>query len=242
MWLTLHFPENIPNVNEAGKLLNLGTSGGGAQNMVALATVIVGSPKPVRLATTLFADLLQEGTRGGVWPRENESQFGIAPLTITNHNPVIPRLDPYGDSLSHRLDPYVPLLGMVDRITPSVPFIEFDFSNSELTIVVERPDGRTDVLGPSPLGAYGVNTPILPGNNPIAGGGGHIVEIPQLLGLGDEFVYDFPLDGDYVLNLSGHINDINGFIFEITGTYDLTVANSLDIETCLLYTSDAADE
>ncbi|MDP7453350.1 MAG: hypothetical protein QGE95_13900, partial [Arenicellales bacterium] len=234
LWLTVHFPEDIPNVNEDGKLLNLGTSGGGAQNMVALATVTVGSPKPVRLATTLFADLLQEGTRGGVWPRGSESQFGIGPLTITNHNPVIPRLDPYGDPLSHRLDPYAPLLGMVDRITPPVPFIEFDFSNSELQINVERPDGKVDALDPAPLGAYGVRTPILPGNNPIAGGGGHIVEIPQLLGSGDEFVYEFPLDGDYVLKLSGHVNDGNGYMFEITGTYDLTVANSLDIETMLL--------
>ena len=234
LWLTVHFPENFPNVDEAGKLLNLGTSGGGAQNMVALSTVTVGSPKPVRLATTLFADLLQEGTRGGVWPRENESQFGIGPLTITNHDPVIPRLDPYGDSLSHRLDPYAPLLGMVDRITPAVPFIEFDFSNSELQITVERPDGKIDFLGPAPLGAYGVRTPILPGNNQIAGGGGHIVEIPQLLGLGNEFVYEFPLDGDYIVGLSGHVPDINGHVFEITGTYDLTVGNSLDVETFLL--------
>ena len=234
LWLALHFPEDIPNVNEDGKLLNLGASGSGTRNMVALATVTVGSPKRVRLATTLFADLLQEGTRGGVWPRENESQFGIGPLTITNHHPVIPRLDPYGDSLSHRLDPYAPLFGMVDRITPAVPFIKFDFPNSKLQIVVERPDGKTDVLGPAPIGSYGVRTPILPTNAPIAGGGGHIVEIPQLLGLGDEFVYEFPLDGDYILKLSGHINDINGYMFEITGTYDLTVANSLDIETMLL--------
>ena len=234
LWLALHFPEDIPNVNEDGKLLNLGASGSGTRNMVALATVTVGSPKRVRLATTLFADLLQEGTRGGVWSRENESQFGIAPLTITNHHPVIPRLDPYGDSLSHRLDPYAPLFGMVDRITPTVPFVKFDFPNSKLQIVVERPDGKTDVLGPAPIGAYGVRTPILPTNAPIAGGGGHIVEIPQLLGLGDEFVYEFPLDGDYILKLSGHINDINGYMFEINGTYDLTVANSLDIETMLL--------
>jgi hypothetical protein len=234
LWLAVHFPENIPDVNEDGNLLNLGHRGAGAQNMVALATITVGSPKPVRLATTLFADLLQEGTRGGIWSRENESQFGIGPLTITNHDPVIPRLDPYGDSLSHRLDPYAPLLGMVDRITPAVPFIEFDFSNSELQIDVERPDGKVDVLGPAPLGAYGVRTPVLPGNRPIAGGGGHIVEIPQLLGLGDEFVYEFPLDGDYTLKLSGHIDDINGYTFEIGGSYDVAVANSLDIETMLL--------
>ena len=122
---------------------------------------------------------------------------------------------------------------MVDRLTPAVPFIEFDFTNSELTIVVKRPDGKTDVLGPSPLAAYGVNTP-LPANSSIAGGGPHIVEIPHLLGFGDEFVYGFPQDGDYVITLSGYVSDINGHTFEITGTYDVTVANSLDIETMLL--------
>ena len=55
-----------------------------------------------------------------------------------------------------------------------------------------------------------------------------------LLGLGEEFVYEFPLDGDYTLKLSGHIDDINGYMFEIGGSYDVAVANSLDIETMLL--------
>ena len=74
----------------------------------------------------------------------------------------------------------------------------------------------------------------MPGNNQIAAGGGHIGEIPQLLTHGDGFEYKFPLDGDYVIALSGHVSDMNGQTFEITGTYDLTVANSLDIETLLL--------
>jgi hypothetical protein len=230
MWLTLNFPQAIEDVQKE-KLLKFS---GQADNMVALSTVTIGSPKPMRLATTLFADLLQEGTRGGIFSRENAPQFGISPLIITSHNPVIPRLDPYGNSLKHRLDPYAPLLGMTDRAPPSVPFIGFDFTNSELTIVVDRPDGKTDVLGPSPLAAYGVRTPILPVNNSIAGGGGHIGEIPQLLGFRDEFLYEFPQDGDYVITLSGYVSDINGHTFEITGTYDVTVANSLDIETMLL--------
>ena len=55
-----------------------------------------------------------------------------------------------------------------------------------------------------------------------------------MLGTGDELAYQFPFDGEYRLNLSGHLSDKNGLIFEITGSYDLTVANSLDIETLLL--------
>ena len=48
------------------------------------------------------------------------------------------------------------------------------------------------------------------------------------------FEYQFPLDGDYVVHLAGHIADENGQILEVTGTFDLVVANSLDIETLLL--------
>ena len=59
-------------------------------------------------------------------------------------------------------------------------------------------------------------------------------EIPQLLGFKDQLAYSFPLDGDYLLKLSGYVSDRNGYKFEINGTYDLTVANSLDIETGLL--------
>ena len=232
IWFNLHFPESLDQMENDEKLFTFGRMGPG--NKVPMATVTVGSPKPVKLITTLFADLLQEGTRGGILSREDTSQIGISSLIITNHNPIIPRIDSYGDSWKHRLDPYVPLLGITDRAPAAVPFIDFDFLNSQMQITIERPDNKTDVLGPAPLGMYGVKTPILPGNNQIAAGGGHIGEIPQLLGLQDEFEYEFPLDGDYVVRLSGYVFDIHGHKFEISGTYDLTVANSLDIETELL--------
>ena len=236
IWLNLHFPETMHEMKSTTKLteelFKFGRMGG--ENRVPLATVTVGSPKPMKLITTLFADLLQEGTRGGILSREDLSLIGISSPVITNHNPIIPRVDSYGDSWKHRLDPYVPLLGITDRAPPAVPFIDFDFLNSQMQITIERPDGKTDILGPGILGAYGVKTPILPGNEEIAAGGGHIGEIPQLLGLQDEFEYEFPLDGDYVVKLSGYVFDSYGHKFEISGTYDLTVANSLDIETELL--------
>jgi hypothetical protein len=126
-------------------------------------------------------------------------------------------------------------MGVTDRRLPAVPLIAFDFSNSELRITIERPDGKTDVLGPAPFTAYGVKTPATPDQGTqIAGGGNHIGEIPQLLAQADVFEYQFPLDGDYVVHLVGHIADVNGQILEVTGAYDLTVANSLDVETSLL--------
>ena len=56
-----------------------------------------------------------------------------------------------------------------------------------MQITIERPDGKTDILGPGILGAYGVKTPILPGNNEIAAGGGPTIAVyPTLIGTGAE--------------------------------------------------------
>ena len=73
------------------KLLVFGRMG--PQNMVAVAIVTVGSPKPMKLMTTLLADHLQEGARGGILSREGLDKTGISSLTITHHHPVIPRVD-----------------------------------------------------------------------------------------------------------------------------------------------------
>ena len=68
-------------------------------------------------------------------------------------------------------------------------------------------------------------------------GGGELSEVPQLLGADDEFAYQFPMDGDYVITLDGHIAGIDGLRHLIQGTYDLIIANVLDIETALLPTT-----
>ena len=236
MWLTFNTPDWIREALQdsfSEDQLKLGNPLGQG-NSVALATVTVGEPVALRLTPTLFADLLQEGTRGGVLAREDVNRLGIGSRIITHHNPIIPRLDPYGDPWRHRLSPYLPLMGITDRAPPAIPLVAFDFSNSELMITVERPDGKTDVLGPGLFAAYGVKSGTTPEGHQIAGGGGHIGEIPQLLGQGDMFKYQFPLDGDYVVHVAGYIADENGRILDVTGTFDLIVANSLDIETALL--------
>ncbi len=235
MWLRLDVPEHhltyMTEIQQK-KLLQFPLRFG--NNNITLATITVGSPQPMRIATTLFADLLQEGTRGGIIAREDVQSFAISPRTITQHNPVIPRLDAYGDPWMHQLEPYALFLGITDRRPPAIPWLDFDFSRSELQVEIDRPDGQADVLGPASLVSYGVHTPSTPDGNQISAGGNHIGEIPQLLGKRNVFKYSFPLDGDYVVRLMGHIYDTNGMRLEISGTYDLTVASNLDIETLLL--------
>lgn len=199
-----------------------------------LGAITVGNPERMRLAATLLADELSEGSRGGVLAREDAGQFDIAPRAVTRHDPILPRLDGYGAAWSYRLEPYLPMVDMVDRVLPNPPAIRFDLSRSVLTITVERPDGLTDVLGPAPLARYAVKSPRTPWDGTVGGGGGEAKEIPQLQGAGNTFAYTFPVDGDYVITLDGGVCDAGGHGYEISGTYDLTIASVLDIETSLL--------
>ena len=207
-----------------------------AAHFATLGAFTVGDTATTRLATTLLADQVSEGSRGGIIAREDAGLFDIAPRAVTRHQPVVPRLDGYGDSWVYRLEPFTPMVDAVDRVLPSSPAIIFDFNNSSLTVTVERPDGRIELLGPGPLSRYAVKSPRTPWtHNPIMGaGGGELREIPQLQGDGDTFAYRFPTDGDYVITLDGQIADLTGMEYHICGTYDLTVANVLDIETSLL--------
>ena len=200
----------------------------------SIGTVVVGAIAPMRLTSTLLADELSEGSRGGVVAREDQGLFDISHRAGVRHQPVLPRLDNYGHLWNYRLDPYVPMLGVVDRSPPAAPSIELDFSRSDLTITVSRPDGQVDVLGPAPLTRYAVKSPRTPWHRTVSEGGGNLGEIPQLQTDGDQFTYEFPADGDYVITLDGQITDLAGGVYAITGTYDVTIANVLDIETSLL--------
>ena len=203
-----------------------------------LASFTVGDPAPMRLATTLLADEVSEGSHGGVLAREDQGLFDISGRALTRHNPIIPRLDGYGEPWSYRLEPYAPMLDVVDRAVSNGPALPLDFSDSELSIAIHRPDGGTDVLGPAPLTRLGVKSARAPWGPVALGlGGGEFREIPQLMGDDNTFAYQFPTDGDYVVTIDGRIADTTGRTHLICGTYDVTVANILDIETAMLPTT-----
>jgi len=195
----------------------------------------VGEPRPTRLAATLLADLLSEGSRGGVIAREDAGWFEFSTRAVTHHNPVIPKLDASGKPWSYQLGPYLPLVGGVDRGFPGLlPAINFDLTSGELSIRIQRPDGEIDSIGPSSITRLASNTPRTPWFDNVSTGGGSLGEVPQLLGAGNTFAYQFALNGDYVITLDGQINDLAGNDYEISGTYDVTVADVLDIETAAL--------
>jgi hypothetical protein len=199
-----------------------------------LAVVAVGDPAPPRLAATLLTDELTEGARGGAIAREEAGLFDISARAVTRHAPIMPRLDWHGDPWAYRLEPFLPMVDAVDRAISSPPVVEFDLGRGALTVTVIRPDGGIDRLGPAPLTRFTVKSPRVAWNDATGRGGGDLREIPQLQGDGDMFEYEFPTDGKYVVVLDGRVFDVSGREYRICGTYDLTVANVLDVEAALL--------
>ena len=200
----------------------------------SIGTFIVGQPDAMSLTATILADEMSEGSRGGVVAREDQGFFDLSHRAGVRHQPVISRLDDYGIPWEYSLEPYVPMLGVVDRAPSAAPSIELDFSNSSLTVTVRRPDGEIDTMGPTALARYTIKSPRTPWHRTVAEGGGNLGEIPQLQADNNQFKYEFPTDGSYVVSLDGEIADIYGRAYTISGTYDVTVANVLDIETSLL--------
>ena len=92
-----------------------------AANQATLGTFTIGNPAPMRLSATLLADDVSEGSHGGVLAREDRGLFDISGRALTRHQPVIPRLDGYGEPWSYRLDPYAPMIDVVDRLPAHQP-------------------------------------------------------------------------------------------------------------------------
>ena len=200
----------------------------------SIGTFTVGETAPMSLTATLLADEMSEGSRGGVIAREDQGFFDVSHRAGVRHQPVIPRLDHYGKPWEYSLEPYVPMLGVVDRAPSAAPAIELDFLKSSLTVNISRPDGKTDILGPASLARYTIKSPRTPWHVTVSEGGGNLGEIPQLQADDNQFKYEFSTDGEYVVSLDGEVADTYGRTYMISGTYDVTVANVLDIETSVL--------
>ena len=202
-----------------------------------LPLVKVGEPSAPHLFWGLLTDTLHEATRGTL-ARDDQERIGLLSLiSFQDQKYVLPMLDPRtGAPQNYRLEPFLPLVAYGDRGLPNPPTIDFAFPSGQLEVLVTRPDGGTDSLGPAPF-VQSVNaTPSYDFGKvkDYSNGGGALQDVYQLTTLEEEFNYRFDQYGHYVIEMTGSVDDVQGNTYTGGGTYDLYVARPLKLYTGML--------
>ena len=196
----------------------------------------VGEPAPPHLIWTLLTDVPSaDGSRGTV-AVQDAADFQIANRIATqSHRYVIPRLSKEtGQALTYRLEPYLPMVAHGDRYIPNVPNFTFKLPSGSLRVQITHPDGAVDTFGPTPFTVATSRTPTSSDGSFIDFGGGHLAEVFQLSTGSGMFDYQFPLYGEYTIEMTGTVEDVYGNVYEGGGTYTVFVAEPLDIEPATL--------
>ena len=210
----------------------------GWDSFIKMPPVVVGNPAPPRIPWVLLGDYPVNGYQG-VMAREDAGHYAmVTRVVLPPHQVIIPRLDTRsGQPLTYQLEPGSPWLSQTDRRQPPPPSVPLALPSGSLTATIQKPDGSVDTLGPVPIRQSSVRTPSTPGGSEIHAGTGQIADLFHLATLDEAFAYQFSQDGHHVITLSGTVDDIFGSTYPITGTYDVYVAQVLDLDPAQLPTT-----
>ena len=197
----------------------------------AAAQITMGEITTPKLFPALFVNDLSNGSRGIV-SKEDKQKFGISGHIITNSDRFVmsPQIGKSKEERTYNLEPFIPLTGFSNKTWMGPPKTLFKFPSGNLSITVAYPDGTVKNLGDDsfkgaylqkPTNYYGdswnVNS-----NAPDS----HFA----LTTLNDAFKTIFEQYGKHSISLLGTIDDIYGNTYEVTGNYDVYIAESLDLE------------
>jgi hypothetical protein len=203
-----------------------------------LAPLVIRQTAEPRIPWTLLANYPINGHRG-VQAREDAGTYEMPTRVVTPpHRAVIPRMNPHtGEPYIYQLEPGSQWLSSTDRRQPNPPHVPLITPSGELIATIAKPDGSTTVLGPSPIRQTWVQTPATPGGDPLAHGTGQIADMYHLATMDDAFAYQFDQYGRHTVTLSGSVMDVYGYPYAVGGTYDLYVAEVLDLDPAQLPTT-----
>lgn len=196
-----------------------------------LPVLKLGDPQPPRLYWTLLSNNLSQGTRGAI-SRQDKGEFNLIPHIITQADTfIVPRIDDRsGEPIVYHLEPFMPLISLTDRGVVRAPVIPFKLPSGNLLVEVKRPDGDVDSIGPSSFVQPTIQGVVNRDGKVLDNGGGRIDDLYQLSTLDQSFEYSFPMDGHYVITMTGEIEDIWGNLYHGGGTYDVYVAHPIRVE------------
>lgn len=211
-----------------------------------LAPVRIGDPASPRLGWSLFSDYVSNSERG---VRAQESDhYALSPRTVFPTNCfVLPPVNGHtGEPVSYALEPSLPLTSwgfrpLYERVLVDPPVLPLAYPAGHVRVRVTRPDGVEEELGS--FGFVSGLNPLMMYRPDEADPSRHhrsLISAFDNPGPGDYYRawtgderlrYTFTRYGKYTIRLEGEMADLWGNVYEAGGTYEVWVAQPLDLET-----------
>ena len=236
LFLTIDLPPGLEDVGHTlGEFNSQGPSALLHHRGPTVGIVTIGAPQAPRLSAALLIDNPSQGQRGAI-ANEDRSRFALAARIVTQSDRLV--IEPQdlgtGELIRYRLEPFFPLVSLADRNLPDEPPIPFDLPGGELTVNVVTPAGETQNLGTHEILQVRIGHAATSIGGLINDGGGNPGSVFQLTTLSNDFSYRFREYGRYRITLSGSLPDIWGTDYPFGGTFDIWVAETLDLEAASL--------
>lgn len=183
-----------------------------------------------RLLWTLFHDYPSDGSRG-LLALEDRGRAALSNRVKFNSPTYI--LPPNSEGEGYPLEPYV--VGMLpNRYDSNVPpLLPLLFPNGRINVTIQRPDGSTDNLASAPIIQNMLSTAAL--DEKVRFGEQSQVDIYRLTTLNNSFMsHSFTDYGEYMVELSGFVEDVWGNRYEGGGTYTFLIAELLDMSPMMM--------
>jgi hypothetical protein len=181
------------------------------------------------LVWSLFQDDPSDGGRG-VLTDEDKTAYALSNRVHFDSPTYI--LPPFqgatGEPIAYPIEPYLLNLMPNKYETTAPPLIPFFFPGGRLSASITRPDGEVDDLGSSAIFQNQLSTAAL--DERALFGAQSPIDIYRLTTLNNAYTdYIFSQYGPYEIELTGNLEDIYGNHYEGGGTYQVLIAEPLDI-------------
>jgi len=195
----------------------------------------VGNAMPPRMFLHLLTDSFHNGSRG-VNAIENRGEFNLTSIAAQSDVFIIPMVEPFtGEPISYSLEPFVPQATLGERSTPTRRMAIFDLPSGEMSVTVEKPNGKKKFLGPAQISHVGMSTSEKNANGELLNiDGQHMTDALQLKTAGKAFNFVFDEYGLHIIRVDAAVDDIWGNTWTGSGTFEVWVANPLVIDTAVL--------
>ncbi|MBM4464661.1 MAG: hypothetical protein FJ014_03690 [Chloroflexi bacterium] len=196
----------------------------------------------VRLPWRLMIEDNVQGVRG-VGAREDVGKIGLLSFIVTQDTSYIAPPVDYrtGISITYSLEPNLPLVtSNVSSLylPPSPPLIPFSLPGGSLSVVIRRPDGTIQDLGHEALAQSLLRAKItwggFPLNTGVNSGTTRVDHAYSLRAASDRFRGAFDQYGHHVITVTDEVSDLWGNRYAGGGTYDVWVAEPLDMDPGVL--------